>query len=205
MPALSGRERMVVGAGAAVALVVGGYLFLVEPLVTRARAVESIVPVREAALERRRLLVGQRPRLTEELAAVSARIEVESARLLRGPTPPLAASELQKVIKDLLAGGGGAIRSERVLAPSDLAGLQEIGIELALVGSIRDTVAALGRLERADRLLALRDVRIRLVAPAQPRELLSTVTVAGYLLPDATPPGALGARGERRSGVKGDD
>ncbi|HSL50061.1 MAG TPA: type II secretion system protein GspM [Candidatus Deferrimicrobiaceae bacterium] len=184
MAALSVRERMVVGAGAAVALVVGGYLFLVEPLVTRARAVEAAVPAREAALERRRLLVSRRPRLTEELASVTARLEVESARLLRGPTPPLAAAELQKVIKDLLP-GGVEIRSERVLAPSALEGLQEIGIELALVGSIRDTVGALGRLERADRLLALRDVKIRLVAPAQPRDLLTTVTVAGYLLPGA--------------------
>ncbi len=185
MAALSVRERMVVGAGAAVALVVGGYLFLVEPLVTRARAVEAAVPAREAALERRRLLVSRRPRLTEELASVTARLEVESARLLRGPTPPLAAAELQKVIKDLLPGGGVEIRSERVLVPSALEGLQEIGIELALVGSIRDTVGALGRLERADRLLALRDVKIRLVAPAQPRDLLTTVTVAGYLLPGA--------------------
>ncbi|MGH7369070.1 MAG: type II secretion system protein GspM [Candidatus Rokuibacteriota bacterium] len=183
MPALSLRERVVVGAGVAGALVVGGYLFLVEPLVIRSRAAEATVPAREATLERRRLLLSQRPRLIEELAAVGARLEVESARLLRGPTPPLAASELQKAIKDLLAGDRVEIRSERVLPPADLQGLQEVGIELTLIGSIRDTVAALGRLEAADRLLALRDVKIRVVAPGQPRELLTTLTVAGYILP----------------------
>lgn len=183
MATLSLRERVVIGAGAAVALVIGGYLFLVEPLVIRSRAADVTVPVREATLERRRLLLSQRPRLTEELAAVGARLEVESARLLRGPTPPLAASELQKAIKDLLAGGHVEIRSERVLPPADLQGLQEVGVELTLIGSIRDTVTALGRLERADRLLALRDLKIRVVAPGQPRELLTTLTVAGYLLP----------------------
>ena len=36
-------------------------------------------------------------------------------------------------------------------------------IELTIVGSIRDTVAALSRLERTDRLLALKDVKIRVV------------------------------------------
>ena len=63
------------------------------------------MPAREATLERRRLLVGQRPRLAEELAAVTERLETESARLLRGPTPPLAASELQKLVKELLPAG----------------------------------------------------------------------------------------------------
>jgi Tfp pilus assembly protein PilO len=183
MATLSLRERVIVGTGVVVALAIGGYLFLVEPLLVRARDAEALVPAREATLERRRLLVSQRPRLTEELAAVSERLETEAARLLRGPTPPLAASELQKLVKELLPAGGVEVRSERVLPPADQQGLQEIGIELTLVGSIRDTVAALARLERTDRLLALKDVKIRVVAPGQPRDLLTTLTVVGYLLP----------------------
>lgn len=183
MATLTPRERVIVGAGAVVALAVGGYLFLVEPLLTRARDAEAMVPAREATLERRRLLVGQRPRLAEDLAAVTARLETESARLLRGPTPPLAASELQKLVKELLPVGGVEVRSERVLPTADHQGLQEVGLELTLTGSIRDTVAALARLERTDRLLALKDVKIRVVAPGQARDLLTTLTVAGYLLP----------------------
>jgi Tfp pilus assembly protein PilO len=183
MATLTRRERVIVGVGAVVALAVGGYLFLVEPLLTRARDAEAMVPAREATLERRRLLVGQRPRLAEDLAAVTERLETESARLLRGPTPPLAASELQKLVKELLPVGGVEVRSERVLPTADHRGLQEVGLELTLTGSIRDTVAALARLERTDRLLALKDVKIRVVAPGQARELLTTLTVTGYLLP----------------------
>jgi len=183
MATLTLRERVIVGVGAVLALVLGGYLFLVEPLLTRARDAEAMVPVREATLERRRLLVSQRPRLAEDLAAVTERLETESARLLRGPTPPLAASELQKLVKELLPVGGVEVRSERVLPTADHQGLQEVGLELTLTGSLRDTVAALARLERTDRLLALKDVKIRVVAPGQARELLTTLTVAGYLLP----------------------
>jgi len=183
MATLTLRERVIVGAGAVVALAVGGYLFLVEPLLTRARDAEAMVPSREATLERRRLLVDRRPRLAEDLAAVTERLETESARLLRGPTPPLAASELQKLVKDLLPAGGVEVRSERVLPAADHQGLQEVGLELTLTGSIRNTVAALAHLERTDRLLALKDVRIRVVAPGQARELLTTLTVVGYLLP----------------------
>jgi Tfp pilus assembly protein PilO len=183
MATLTIRERVIVGAGAMVALAVGGYLFLVEPLLTRARDAEAMVPALEATLERRRLLVSQRPRLAEDLAAVTERLETESAGLLHGPTPPLAASELQKLVKELLPAGGVEVRSERVLPTADHQGLQEVGLELTLTGSIRDTVAALAHVERADRLLALKDVKIRVVAPGQARELLTTLTVVGYLLP----------------------
>jgi hypothetical protein len=175
---------VIVGGGATVALVLGAYLLIAEPLLRRARDAQAMVPALEAALERRRLRVAERPRLTQELAVVNERLESESARLLRGPTPPLAAAELQKLVKDRLPSGGVEVRSERVLPPAEQQGLQEIGLELTLVGTIRDTVGALARLERADRLLAVKDVRIRVVAAAgQPRELLTTVTLAGYLLP----------------------
>jgi hypothetical protein len=154
---------------------------------TRGRDAEAIVPAREASLERRRLLVGQHPRLVQELETATQQLETESGRLLHGPTAPLAASELQRIVKDLMIGSNVEVRSERVLPVSDRDGLQEVPIEMTIVGSIRDTVAALVRLEHTDRLLALKDIKIRVVAVGQPRELLTTLTVAGYLLPGATP------------------
>jgi hypothetical protein len=177
----------VVGAGAAIALVVGGYLMIVEPIMTRARTAEATVPSREEVLERRRDQIRQQGRLAEELAAVNARLKAESGRLLRGPTAPLAASELQQLVKELLRDANVEVRSERVLPASDLQGLQEVSIELAVMGSTRDTVTALSRIERAPQLLALKDVKIRVVAIGQPRELLTTVVIAGYLLPGTTP------------------
>src|SRR5437660_551563 len=89
MATLSRRERVIVGAGAMVALVVGGYLFLVEPLLMRARDAEALVPAREATLERRRLLVSQRPRLAEELAAVDDGLGRELLAAHPLPPPPV--------------------------------------------------------------------------------------------------------------------
>lgn len=196
MPTLNSRERVVVGVGAAIALVVGGYLLVAEPLMTRARTAEATAPVREEILERRREQIRQRGRLAEELTAVNARIASEAGRLLRGPTAPLAASELQQMVKDMLADAGVEIRSERVLPPSDQQGLQEVAIEVAIMGNVRDTVSALARLERSPRLLALKDVKMRVVAVGQPRELLTTLTVAGYVLPGGAPSRPTAARAD---------
>lgn len=192
MPSFSPRERILIGTGVASALMVGGYLMVVEPIMTRARTAEATVPSREEVLERRRDQIGREARLAEELAAANTRLEAESGRLLRGPTAPLAAAELQQLVKELLGEANVEVRSERVLPASDLHGLQEVSIELAVMGSIRDTVNALSRLERVPQLLALKNVKIRLVAVGQPRDLLTTVVIAGYLPPGPAPakPGA---------------
>jgi Tfp pilus assembly protein PilO len=179
------RERVLIGVGIAMVLLVGVYLLLVEPLVDRAREAEGRTAAREAALERRRLMIAEGPRIAEELQRTKARLESESARLLRGPTAPLAASELQRLVKDAAVSSNMEVRSERVLPASEREGLQEVPIEMMIAGSIRDTVVTLYRLEHAERLLTIKDLKMRVVAPGQPRELMTTLTVAGYVMPDA--------------------
>ena len=52
-----------------------------------------------------------------------------------------------------------------------------------MTGSIRDPVELLSKIEQTSRLLAVKDRKVRVVAVGQPREVLTTPTVAGYLLP----------------------
>jgi hypothetical protein len=185
MASLGRRERTLIGLGVAIVLLLAIYVLLVEPLVDRAREAKNRTVAREAALERRRLMIAQGPRIAEELGTVKRRLESESGRLLRGPTAPLAASELQKLVKDAAASSNMEVRSERVLPASAREGLQEVPIEIIIAGSIRDTLTALYQLEHAERLLMIKDLKIRVVAVGQPRELMTTLTVAGYVMPEA--------------------
>lgn len=188
MAMLSRRERMLIGFGVAGLLIAGGYLLVVEPMLARQREVAELIPIREATLERRRLMVAQRQQLTGELEALGQRVEAASSRFLSGPTAPLAASELQKVVKELATTADVDVRSERVMAPVDLTGVLEIPIELTVAGTTGQVVALLSRLEQTPRLLRVKDLKIRVAAPGQPRELLTTLTVSGYLRSNAAPP-----------------
>ena len=185
MATITRRERSLIGLGVAGAILFGGYLLLVEPFMSRGAELAQLAPAREATLERRRQLVAQRDRIAAEQQALASQLETESARLLPGATAPLAASELQKLVKDVADGAKVEVRSERVLPPVDLVGLQEVPIEIAVAGSVRETVALLHLLEQTPRLLTLRDVNIRVVAVGQARDLLTTLTVSGYVLPGA--------------------
>ena len=89
------------------------------------------------------------------------------------------------MVNEVPAGADVDVRSERVLPATNLAGLQEVPVELTVASSIRDTVALLYQLGRTNRLLTAKDVKLCVVAVGQPRELLTTLTVGGYLLPAA--------------------
>jgi type II secretory pathway component PulM len=188
MPRLKSRERTVVILGLIVVLATSVYVLLVEPTLARQHEADTMIPAREATLERRRVLIAQRDRLTQEQEALGREIEEASAGFLPGPTPPLAASALQKIMKTLASGASVEVRSERVLAPQDLSGVLEIPIELTVAGSIRQIVTLLARLERAPSVLSVKDLKIRVAAPGQPRELAATLVVSGYLRPGTPAP-----------------
>ena len=183
MPTVNRRERVLIGLALGAVIMVALYLYVVEPLLDRYRELAELMPARAATLEARRRLIAQRPRLIEELAEATTLFDQQTQRLLPGPTAPLAASDLQRVVKEVTTSANVDVRSERVLPPNEVAGLQEVPIELTVAGSLRDTVALLAQIERTSRLLTVKDVKVRVVAVGQPRELLTTLTVAGYLLP----------------------
>jgi hypothetical protein len=188
MSMLSRRERFLIRLGVAGLLAVSGYLYVVEPMLARQRQVAELIPIREATLERRHLMVAQRERLAKDLEVLAQRVETASTGFLSGPTAPLAASELQKLVKELAAAAEVDVRSERVLAPVDLAGVLEIPIELTVACTVRQVVALLTRLEQTPQLLRVKDLKMRVAAPGQSRELLTTLTVSGFLRSTAPVP-----------------
>jgi len=181
--ALSRRERSLIGLGIAAATLVAAYLYGIDPWLTQQRATAELTATREATLERRRLLIAQHDHLSAEKASLAARLQDVTARLLVGPTPPLAAAELQRIAKEAATAASVEVRSERVLPTTDLGGLLEIPIELTVAGTVRETATLFAHLDEAARLVTIRDVKIRLVAPGQPRDLTTTLTVSGYLRP----------------------
>ena len=206
MAALSKRERNLIGLALLGAAGSTGYVYVMEPLREQAQQRAELIPAREAQLQRRRLLIAQGPSLAGELGETARRIEVQSERLLKGPPPPLAASEMQKLVKEVAAAANVEVRSERILPTADRDGLQEVPIEITVAGGIRESMNVLDQLERTSKLLTMQDLKVRVISAGQPRDLLTTMTVAGYLLTPPTakpgdkpaaPPGPAPAPGRR--------
>lgn len=185
MAALQRRERRLLIVAVIVAAGVLGYLYVVEPLVERHRNVRALVESREELLARQQRLVARRDRYAEERAALDAEIAQGRARLLPGNRAPLAASELQKVMKSTAEDTGVEVRSERVLPTTERGGYTEVPVEVTLSGPIRAIVSFLHRLEAAPVLLGVNDLKLRVISIGSPRELSATVALTGYILSSA--------------------
>jgi Tfp pilus assembly protein PilO len=182
---LSRRERLMVGLALAVGVVLGGWLLVVEPILERNRSAGELVPAREQVLQQKRELIARRASITAELAAMSAKFDKLAEGFLTSATPAVAASELQKIVKDMAAQAKTEVRSERILPPADRGELLEIPVEIAVSCEIRQLVDLLARLESAEKLLPVQDLKVRVVNLSQPKELLVTLTISGFIVPAA--------------------
>ena len=182
---LSRRERVLVGLALAVAVLLGGWLLVVEPILEHNRTASELVPAREQVLLQKRELIARRAVINAELQATAARFEKLSQGFLTSATPAVAASELQKIVKDMAAQAKTEVRSERILPPAERGELLEIPVEIAVSCEIRQLVDLLAQLDGASKLLPVQDIKVRVVNLSQPKELLVTLTISGFILPSA--------------------
>ena len=145
----------------------------------------ELVPAREQVLAQKRELIGRRAAITAELDTTTARIDKLAERFLTSATPAVAASELQKLVKDMAAQAKTEVRSERILPPAERGEILEIPVEIAVSCEIRQLVDLLAKLDSAPKLLPVQDLKIRVVNVSQPKDLLVTLTVSGFILPTA--------------------
>jgi Tfp pilus assembly protein PilO len=194
---LQPRERRLLIIGVIAAAGILGYLYVVEPLLTHHEAVTTQIASRETLLARQLRLVARQARYAEERDTLQAEIAQRRGRLLPGDKPPLAASELQKLVKSTAQDAGIEVRSERILPVTERGGYIEVPVEVTLAGPIRGIVTFLQRLEAVPAQISIQDLKLRVASVAAPRELLATVAVAGYIA-SGTAEGEPRGRGEPR-------
>jgi Tfp pilus assembly protein PilO len=182
---LSRRERIFVGLAVVVGVILGGWFFVVEPILDHNRTASELVPAREQVLQQKRDLIARRAAITADLQATSTRFDKLAEGFLTSATPAVAASELQKIVKDMAAQAKTEVRSERILPPADRGELLEIPVEIAVSCEIRQLVDLLARLDESQKLLPVQDLKVRVVNLSQPKELLVTLTISGFILPSA--------------------
>ena len=181
MAALRPRERRLLLVAGLLTLGVVGYIYVVEPLIEAHAATRDLVVARRGLLARQQRLVTRTDAYRRELAVLQEEIGRRRARLLAGEKAPVAASEIQKLVKSTAQESGIEVRSERILVPVDRGGYAEVPVEVTLAGPIRGLTAFLHRLEGAPILLALTDLKVRAPATGAARDLSATIALSGFI------------------------
>ncbi|MGH7341855.1 MAG: type II secretion system protein GspM [Candidatus Rokuibacteriota bacterium] len=180
---MSGRERSLIGLAVLVGATVLGWQFVAEPIRDRYLRAAELVPARQQVLVRRTELVARKASIVRDLEATEAQLQALSGRFLTASTPAVAASELQKLVKEVAGKASTEIRSERILPPVERGELVEIPLEVAVSAEVRQLVDILAHLEQAPKLLTVQDIKIRVINVSQPKDLLATITLSGFILP----------------------
>lgn len=186
LTALRPRERWLIAIAGTLAVGLLGYTYGVEPALVRHHEIQELITARRELLNRQHRLLGREEHYAQERADLDAQVAARRGRLLPGDKAPLAASELQKLVKSTAQETGVEVRSERILPTAERGGYTEVPLEVTLSGPIRALAALLYRLEEAPVLLTVNDLKVRVVSVAAPRELSATLALTGYI--HAAPP-----------------
>ena len=165
--AITGRERrFLIGAAALLLVYLGA-----RPILGR---VASFGPQSGKLFEEKmkviasyRQAVGREGSLTAESAALGAEISTYEEALLPGTTPPLAAADLQTLLKQFSDRAGLKIQSEKILPQVKRGAYLEIPVQIVANGDIRNLKDFLVAMDSSKVSMTVQDLNLRTVKRRQ--------------------------------------
>jgi Tfp pilus assembly protein PilO len=111
--------------------------------------------------------VGREGSLTAEAAALGAEIEAYESALLPGATPPLAAADLQTLLKQFSDRAGLKIQSEKILPHVKRDSYLEIPVQIVANGEMRNLKDFLVAVDSSKLFVGVQNVSLRTVKRRQ--------------------------------------
>lgn len=164
---ITGRERRLL-IGAAVLLVI--YLGA-RPILGRVTVIGPqsgrLLAEKMKVIAAYRQAVGRESSLASEAAALGAEISAFEGALLPGATPPLAAADLQTLLKQFSDRAGLKIQSEKILPHVKRDFYLEIPVQIVANGEIRNLKDFLVAVDSSKLFMVVKDVSLRTVKRRQ--------------------------------------
>lgn len=184
---LKPRERRVVLAGALIAAVVLGYIYGLEPLLKSREETRAQLQAARLRVDRYEQLLLRKARLAEEGKELEGRGAALRERLLPGPTPTLAAAQLQDVVKAEARRSALTLQRMAVERPALTGQITEVPVHLTLKGEIQQVSSFMKGVEQHRLALTIPELTIQVQDPKNPKDLIVDLVVAGYLvMPEGT-------------------
>ena len=133
------------------------------------------------------MLQKQLDRITEsksiDTKANNAEAELKRLEktLLQGSTPPVAAADLQRFLKDTAAISNIDVKLERTLNPVVLEDYLGIPVEIGFSTTTKSLQDLMIRLRKSAYLLTVSEIKIRVTNVSKPEEIYTTLVVTGFI------------------------
>ena len=165
--AVTGRERrLLLAAAALLALYLVARPILARVVVAGPRS-GALLAEKMKVIAAYRLAVGREGSLTAEAAALGAEISSYEATLLPGATPPLAAADLQTLLKKFSDSAGLKIQSEKILPYVKRDSYLEIPVQIVANGEMRNLKDFLVAVDSSKLFMSVQNVSLLTVKRRQ--------------------------------------
>lgn len=178
---ISGRERRVLKLGIAFAAILLLYLLAIEPVVEGERQVRKQLEAKTLLLGKSQRVLSRRQSVEEDRDRGKSQLAALEGRLLGGDKPPLAAAELQQILKAAAAKAEVNITSERILDPLVKGHYLEIPVEINVKCMVTQLTLLLFEIENSSRYLSIKEMNIRSDNPVTPKEVAAKLIVSGLI------------------------
>ena len=177
----SRRERCFVIAALVIAFGFVTVKFVVDPFLENQEKIQEEIPVKMKQLEKYRQFVAGKSRVENNLKQIQAVVQKSTTKMLSGNTSPMAAADLQDILKTLSFKNHISIKSEKVLDTKPTDFFIQIPVQIEFTTTITNLTNLLYDIETNDKLLIISNLNIRVTNRRNPKDMRTTIVVVGLM------------------------
>lgn len=157
------------------------YFLLVEPLLQGQTILKGDIEKKKATLDKYRNTLAKKDQLLARREFLRQKLGVLDALLLKGDKPPLAAAELQRILKGIADGTGVSVEREKIVDPVKSGIFLKIPVEIYTTTELSRLTELLYQIENYKKYLIVTEVEIEADNKRSPRLVRSKLIVAGLI------------------------
>jgi Tfp pilus assembly protein PilO len=177
---ISDRERkFLIFGGIAVMLILGFYFYgIYGDMKVKA---EGYIDSRVLVLERQKRILARKDAYQKKADRIRKDLARLDASFLKGTKPPVAAAELQNLLKQIATSLGIEVKVEKALNPQDAGFYVAVPVEIGFMSKTGGLKELLERIRNAEPLLTISELKVRVINVRKPDMLNVSLIVTGYI------------------------
>jgi Tfp pilus assembly protein PilO len=144
------------------------------------KGIKELSEAKLLMLEKQLNKLSEKDVLKKQIKAIKQDIKRQERFLLQGSKPPIAAAELQRILKEEASSLNIEIKLERTLNPVDTDFYLGIPVEIGFVTSTAKLKDFLYKLRASPLLLMISEMKIRVTNISNPVDIYTTLIVTGF-------------------------
>ena len=139
------------------------------------------IETKQITLQKQSTKISEEVEIGNNLKAVSAELKNLEKGLLKGDKPPVAAAEVQRILKNIAESLTINIKSERALNPVENGSYIGIPVEIGFTASTAKLKDMLYKIKTSPLILTVTTVKIRVTNMRDPGDVYTTLIVKGLI------------------------